>query len=144
MQTKIGIISGYFNPLHTGHLDYIEAAKARCDILLVIVNNDRQVVTKGSKKFMDENSRVRIVNSLKAVDRAILSIDEGPDVTQTLSNIYFSYINKKYKFIFMNGGDRKADNTPEMDFCMNNCIEMLFGIGGDKTESSSRILGQYS
>lgn len=141
---NVGIISGYFNPIHTGHLDYIDAARQECDILLVIVNNDRQVELKGSKKFQDERARLRIVNSLKNVDRAILSIDDGPDVTKTLSNIFFSYINENYNFIFMNGGDRKANNTPEMDFCMNHGIKMLFGIGGEKTESSSRILGQYT
>ena len=58
---RIGIISGYFNPIHTGHLDYIEGAKQKCDLLYVIVNNDHQVNIKGSKQFMDEDSRLRIV-----------------------------------------------------------------------------------
>ena len=76
----IGIVSGYFNPIHRGHLEYINAAKKECDFLVVIVNNDLQVKLKKSKVFMDENHRFEIVSNLKATDSAIISIDKSPSV----------------------------------------------------------------
>ena len=68
---KIAIISGYFNPLHVGHLDYMEAAKAMADKLVVIVNSDYQVTLKGSTPFMNEADRLKIVKSLKCVEACI-------------------------------------------------------------------------
>tara|TARA_R100000008_G_scaffold85325_1_gene74933 strand:- start:49 stop:489 length:441 start_codon:yes stop_codon:yes gene_type:complete len=139
----IGIISGYFNPIHTGHLDYIEDAKNKCDQLYVIVNNDAQVELKGSTKFLPEESRVRITGALKAVDRAILSVDNDSTVVESIKKIYEAnqYDPFVYGFIFMNGGDRKEGNTPESDFCENNGISLLYNVGGGKTESSSTLLG---
>ena len=140
----IGIISGYFNPIHTGHLDYVEDAKQLCDKLYVIVNNDKQVELKGSTRFMSEGSRVRITGALRAVDRAILSVDDGPSVVKTIKKIYEEnrYDSFVYGFIFMNGGDRKEGNTPEGDFCKNSGISLLYNVGGGKTESSSTLLNK--
>lgn len=73
---KIVIISGYFNPLHGGHLDYIEAAAALGDKLLVVVNNDVAQVLKKGKVILDQDNRMRLVAALKRVDEVILSIDE--------------------------------------------------------------------
>ena len=78
----VGIISGYFNPIHTGHLDYIEGAARKCDLLYVIVNSDHQVGLKGSKEFMDESSRLRIVGALEDVDRSMISIDKDGSVVE--------------------------------------------------------------
>ena len=71
--SKIGIVSGYFNPIHQGHIEYINAAKQDCDHLVVIVNNDYQVKLKGSTPFMDTRHRAFIVNSLQSVDEVFLS-----------------------------------------------------------------------
>jgi len=138
----VGIISGYFNPIHTGHLDYIESAKELCDTLYVIVNNDKQVELKGSKRFMSEESRVRIAGSLRAVDNAILSVDDDPSVVKSIEKIYKKYQDDPfvYGYIFMNGGDRKEGNTPEAEFCNNRGISLLYNVGGGKTESSSTLL----
>ena len=72
---RVGIVSGYFNPVHTGHLDYLEGARQECDILYVIVNKDHQVALKGSKQFMEDNARLRLVFHLSSLDNVMVSID---------------------------------------------------------------------
>ena len=113
----IVIASGYFNPAHTGHLDYLENAKDLGDLLFVIVNNDRQVELKGSQCFTGEDQRTRIIQALECVDQALVSVD----------------------FDRSNGGDQKS-GVPEEEFCMRAGIQMVYGVGGEKTESSSNLL----
>ena len=139
---RVGIISGYFNPIHTGHLDYIEGAKEKCDLLYVIVNSDHQVGLKGSKKFMDEDSRLRIVRALGCVQKAMISIDNDGTVVRSIAKIHKEYCDDPFVdgIYFMNGGDRKEGNTPESDFCEQNNIHLLYNVGGGKTESSSTLL----
>jgi len=81
---KAIIVSGYFNPLHKGHIEYINSAKSLVDTLFVIVNNDQQRALKGSKEFQEETERLFIVSNLKAVDHAILSIDSDQTVCATI------------------------------------------------------------
>ena len=139
---RVGIVSGYFNPMHTGHLDYIEGAKRRCDLLYVIVNSDNQVSLKGSKKFLDQDSRVRIVRALFCVQRAMVSIDEDGTVVRSIAKIHKEYCDDPFVdgIYFMNGGDRKVGNTPESEFCQQNDIHLLYNVGGGKTQSSSTLL----
>ena len=81
---NIVIVSGYFNPIHSGHIDYLQSAKKHGDLLFVIVNNDNQVKVKGSVPFMDEEERVSIVQNIKGVNSAIVSIDTDGSVCKTL------------------------------------------------------------
>ena len=84
---KAIIVSGYFNPIHKGHLEYFNNAKALCDALFVIVNNDFQRELKGRREFQDENDRMIIVSNIKTVDKAILSIDTDRTVCKTIESI---------------------------------------------------------
>ena len=84
MKKKAIIVSGYFNPLHKGHIDYFNNAKALCDVLFVIVNNDHQRELKGSKPLFEEKERLLIVSNIKAVDKAILSVDKDRTVCESI------------------------------------------------------------
>jgi cytidyltransferase-like protein len=138
---KIVIASGYFNPLHIGHIRYLKAAKALGDYLVVIVNNDKQVALKGSVPFMQEKDRWEIVKSLKFVDRAIISIDDDRTVIATIEQYCYGYY---YKTVFANGGDVIEDNCREAEFCMLNGIELVYGVGGNtKERSSSELLARH-
>ncbi len=141
---KIVIVSGYFNPLHGGHLDLIEAAKQLGERLIVIVNNDKQAVMKKGKVILDEENRLRLIGALRDVDEALLSLDtEDTSQTKTLESIRARY--PKDELIFANGGDRTAGLTlPSNEYAMcERChIEMVFGVGShdvEKRDSSTRI-----
>ncbi|MGH9858195.1 MAG: adenylyltransferase/cytidyltransferase family protein, partial [Acidobacteriota bacterium] len=81
---RIVIISGFFNPLHGGHLDMIEAAATMGDKLAVIINNDQQQILKKGKVILDEMNRMRLISALRAVDEVVLSVDTDPPVIKTL------------------------------------------------------------
>ena len=121
-------ISGYFDPIHVGHLEYIIEAKKLGDKLIVIVNNNHQCVLKKGKPFMDENDRVTIVSSIKYVDEVFLSIDKDKTVCKSLEKIKPT--------IFANGGDRKNYEIPESVICNKYNIEIIDGLG-EKIRSSS-------
>jgi len=139
------IVSGFFNPLHGGHLDMIEAAKKMGDWLIVVVNNDVQQVMKKDKIILSEDNRSRLIRALRDVDEVVVSIDQDPSVTRTLEMIANKYPNDE--LIFANGGDRSdADRLPgpEGDLCVERGIKMVFGVGTDvrgfvKPDSSTRI-----
>jgi D-beta-D-heptose 7-phosphate kinase/D-beta-D-heptose 1-phosphate adenosyltransferase len=137
---KAIIVSGYFNPLHKGHLEYFKNAKALCDELFVIVNNDHQRALKGSKAFQDEDERMMIVSNLKAVDKAILSIDRDRTVCETLKSIAEKH-SANCKLGFANGGDQNNDSIPERAICEAVGIELIDGLG-EKIQSSSWLLKQ--
>ena len=135
---KAVIVSGYFNPIHKGHLAYFELAKANGDLLFVIVNSDLQRTLKGSKLFQMEDERLLIVRSIRLVDKVILSIDEDRSVCATLEYLYKAY-GQKYTFAFANGGDQNNQLIPESDICKRLGIELIDGLG-DKIQSSSWLI----
>ena len=136
---KIIIVSGYFNPLHGGHLDVIEASRAMGDKLIVIVNNDVQQLQKKGKIILDEANRLRLVRSLRDVDEAVLSIDSDRTIRETLLSVAKAHPSDS--LTFANGGDRSSpESVPEYDICKEHGIAMKFGVGGDnKYDSSTRI-----
>lgn len=138
MKKNAVIVSGYFNPIHKGHIEYINLSKKDADYLIVIVNNDFQRKLKGSKEFMDENERQIILNNIKAVDKVYLSIDKDKSVRKTLKLIS-NEIGAKYNLFFANGGDQNNDSIPEKDICDKLKIKLIDNMG-DKIQSSSWIL----
>ena len=125
-------VSGYFDPIHVGHLDYLELAKELGDKLIVIVNNNHQCKLKKGKPFMDESDRMRILESLSVVDEVFLSIDSDRSVCKSLEEIKPD--------IFANGGDRATSEVPESVVCKKYNIKILDGLG-DKIRSSSSMTG---
>ena len=140
MKKKAIIVSGYFNPIHKGHLEYFNNAKALCDELFVIVNNDHQRALKGSKEFQKEDERMIIVSNIKAVDKAILSIDQDCTVCETIRMIAEEH-GTKYELAFANGGDQNNDTIPERPICEKMNVALIDGLG-DKIQSSSWLLGK--
>ena len=137
---KVVIVSGYFNPIHKGHLEYFNNAKEAGDLLFVIVNNDLQRHLKGSKEFQKEQERLFIVKNIKAVDNAVLAIDTDRTVVATLRMLHETY-GDKYQLAFANGGDQNNDSIPEAGVCERLGIELIDGLG-DKIQSSSWLLAK--
>ena len=138
MKKKAIIVSGYFNPVHKGHIEYFTKAIRLADELIVIVNNDKQRKLKGSNEFMLEDERCLIISNLKIVDKVFLSIDEDKTVIKTLEMIY-KEISQSYNLIFGNGGDQDNSKIPETDICKKLGIDMIDNLG-DKIQSSSWLL----
>lgn len=134
------IVSGFFSPLHAGHLDMIEAAAANGETLIVIVNNNDQQLAKKGKLIMDEQDRLRIVQALRVVDDAFIAVDEDRTVCASLELVAQKY-GEQHQLVFANGGDRSTGKVvPETSVCEANGIEMIFDMGGaEKADSSSRI-----
>jgi D-beta-D-heptose 7-phosphate kinase/D-beta-D-heptose 1-phosphate adenosyltransferase len=135
---KAIIVSGYFNPLHKGHLELFKKAKSQADKLWVIVNSDFQRELKGSKEFMSDTERLEIVKAIKWVDYALISSDRDRTQCYTLQQFHEMF-SDKYDLAFANGGDQTNDTIPEKEVCERLGIELLDGLG-DKIQSSSWLL----
>lgn len=137
---KVVLVTGGFDPLHSGHVEYFRAAKQLGDKLIVGLNSDEWLARKKGQPFMPLNERRSIVGSLKDVDATIIFNDtdgSAIDAIQCVKNI----ISIKDTLIFANGGDRTKENIPEMIF---DDVEFVFGVGGeDKKNSSSWILREW-
>lgn len=123
--------SGFFDPLHIGHLEYLKKAKGLGDKLVVIVNTDKQAIIKKGFSFMGEKERFEIINSLKFVDQTIFAVDEDSTVIKTLEQIKPD--------IFAKGGDRNISNIPEREICEKLGIKMIDNLG-EKVTSSSKLI----
>jgi len=113
--------SGYFNPLHKGHVEYLQKAKDLGDYLVVIINNDKQRELKGAKEFMKQDERMAIVSALRCVDKVVLCVDTDSSVSRTLRIIKPN--------IFAKGGDRYSSEIPESKVCGELGIKIVDGLG---------------
>ncbi len=140
MKKKAIIVSGYFNPIHKGHLEYFNNAKGLADELFVIVNSDVQRALKGSKEFQKEEERLFIVQNIKAVDKAIIAVDTDRTVCASIQTIFETY-GQEYELGFANGGDQDNNSIPEAPICNQLKIQLIDGLG-DKIQSSSWLLNK--
>lgn len=129
---KTVCVSMYADPLHSGHIECLEKARALGDRLVVIVNNDHQATLKKGRPFMKETERMRVIGALKVVDEVVLSIDRDRTVCETLRRVHPD--------IFANGGDVSNTQCPEARVCEELGIKMVDGLG-DKIQSSSWLTG---
>jgi cytidyltransferase-like protein len=136
---RISIVSGYFNPLHVGHIRMMEAAAETADRLIVIVNNDDQQIMKKGRIITPLDDRLEIVRALRIVDEAVPAIDQDATVKQTLASLRDRY--PSASLTFANGGDRStASVIAEAELCRALQIDLQLGVGGhEKADSSSRI-----
>ena len=141
---RVVVISGFFNPIHCGHIDYIRASASLGDKLVVIVNNDKQVRLKGTVPFMSEEDRLKIVSNIKGVDSAVISVDEDGTVCQSVREEYYKHYNDYFftSMVFANGGDRKEGGIPESVLEEEIGVSMIYNVGGEKTESSSDLISR--
>jgi len=141
-KTKLAIVSGGFDPVHVGHLELFERARAMADDLLVIVNDDAFLERKKGKPFMPLNERLKIIESLKPVTMAVESLDEDDTVCNTLEWVRALYKNKYKHMIFCNGGDRtNKEDTPEHIKCEQLGIKPVYDLG-KKIQSSSWLTNE--
>ena len=141
MPKTVVIITGGFDPLHCGHIEYIHAARELGDILIVGVNSDEWLVRKKGRSFMPFEDRIAIIGALEGVDYAIPFNDRDNSAKDAIT--WARRVYPVCTIVFANGGDRTADNIPEMDVQDDN-LEFVFGVGGkDKTNSSSWILEEW-
>jgi cytidyltransferase-like protein len=138
---KIVLLTGGFDPIHSGHIAYFKAAKQLGDILVVGVNSDAWLTRKKGSAFMPFKERAEIVRNIVGVDFVIDFNDDDGSAKHAIWMVRQSY--PQHKIIFANGGDRTNTNIPEMDFQDDN-LEFVFGVGGDdKKNSSSWILKEW-
>ena len=131
MKKTIVAASGYFDPIHVGHIEYLEKAKALGDELIVILNTDKQAIMKKGFVFMPEKEREQILKALRCVDKVVLSIDDDQTQCKTLELLKPN--------IFAKGGDRYAHEIPESKTCDKCKIKIIDGLGS-KIQSSSDLV----
>lgn len=131
---SIACVSGYFSPIHRGHLEYFKLAKSKADYLMVIVNNDTQAELKKGKSFMSVDERIEIIKELKCVDYVVKSIDLDRTVCKTLTSLF------PRPTYFCNGGDQTNESIPESKICQELGIQLIDGLGA-KIQSSSWLIG---
>ena len=138
---KIVMVTGGFDPIHSGHIAYFKAARALGNMLIVGLNSDEWLERKKGRAFMPWNERLAVINNLSMVDEVYTFDDSDGSARQFIKQVRAHYPDAD--LVFANGGDRTATNIPEMDVVDGRC-EFVFGVGGeDKKNSSSWILEEW-
>lgn len=135
---KIILVTGGFDPVHSGHIRYFKAARALGDMLIVGLNSDEWLERKKGRAFMPWNERLCIINNLSMVDEVYTFNDDDGSARHFIQQVRAHYPDAK--LVFANGGDRTAENIPEMDVLD---VEFVFDVGGTKTASSSNFLQRW-
>lgn len=138
---KIIITSGYFDPIHVGHIEYLQLSKKLCENngrLIAILNNDYQCELKKGKAFMPEEEKKKILEELKSVDEVFISIDKDKSVCESIKAIEKE--NSNCEIIFAKGGDRFSSEIPEARICKELGIKIVDQLG-KKIQSSSELTG---
>jgi D-beta-D-heptose 7-phosphate kinase/D-beta-D-heptose 1-phosphate adenosyltransferase len=138
---RVAITSGYFDPMHRGHLELLELSRAQGDALWVIVNNDKQAAMKKGRSFLDQDTRMAVTRALRVVDRAVLAIDADESVCLTLERLLAEAKAAGADAVFCKGGDRHAGNIPELAVLRRHGALLIDGLGA-KIDSSSRIIAR--
>ena len=145
---KIVLATGGFDPVHSGHIQYLKAAKELGDMLIVGLNSDEWLERKKGKSFMPWNERLTIMNNLQMVDEVYTFMDDDDTANNFIKQVQAHYTDAE--IIFANGGDRHPDSTPEImhkaitGFSTFDNVKFVFGVGGeDKKNSSSLILEEW-
>ena len=137
---KISLVSGGFDPIHRGHINYIRAAKELGDELCVGLNSNTWLERKKGKFFMPSYERKEILLAIKYVDNVILFDDSDETANDIIKQVCSLYRDFDVNIYFANGGDRGKGNVPELDVCKDLKVVMLWGIGGGKIQSSSWLI----
>ena len=143
MKHRVVIVTGGFDPLHSGHLEYLKCAKALGEVLIVGLNSDDWLSRKKGKSFLPYYEREQVLLNLKSVDNVINFADHDDSAIEAILKVKRFYPNAK--LIFANGGDRTDDNIPELEHFMDEeWIDFEFNVGGSKSNSSSNILEKWA
>ena len=138
---NVVLVTGGFDPLHSGHIEYFIEAKKLGDKLVVGVNTDAWLKRKKGRPFMPGGERISIIKNLSMVDHCLLFGDDDDSAIEAINNVRLLYPDAH--IIFANGGDRTSENIPEMEADVEN-ISFKFGVGGEnKANSSSWILDEW-
>ena len=141
MPDNIVLVTGGFDPIHSGHISYLKEASKLGSKLIVGLNSDEWLVRKKGNYFLPFKERATILKSIKYVNK-VISFDDTDDTANKLIGLARTF--GKGKVIFANGGDRERNNVPEIDtWGSNPQVEFVFCVGGNKTNSSSDILNNY-
>ena len=140
MKKKIIILSGGFDPIHSGHISMFEEARELGDIV-VLLNSDEWLIRKKGSFFMDWEDRESVAKNISGVIDVLHFNDDDGTAVQGILDVAKKYPN--HDVSFANGGDRNKQTTPETKFCSENGINEVFNVGGGKTQSSSNILDKW-
>lgn len=135
------ICTGGFDPIHSGHVSYLQHAKIVANTLVVGVNSDEWLIRKKGKNFMPISERVAVVSAISGVDQVITFDDSDNTAINCIQQVMNMYPTDN--IIFANGGDRTLKETPEVSFCMNSNVAVITDVGNTKTVSSSQLLADW-
>jgi len=139
---KIIVLSGGFDPVHVGHMRMFEDAKKYGADVIVGVNSDEWLTRKKGAPFMNFDERTEILRGVKYIDLVLSFNDDDNSACNLIKKVQEIYKKEDVKIFFGNGGDRTNKTTPEIDYCNQENVEMLWGVGGGKIQSSSELIAK--